>query len=568
MAKDSKTILLGERLVQLRIITREQLQEALEYQRQSKQLLGIVLLEKGFIKEEQVFFSLLARHTGADFVELSDLVIDRQVLEAVPVQFASHYQIIPVRMEKDVLVVAGANPADRGMIDALHMVWPEKIRAVMASPREIAEAIRQYYGVGAETIDAMMEGRRGSEASVQGADDITELDSEASIGKFLNQILLEAYQKRATDIHIEPFEDQLKIRYRIDGTLQDVQLPVNIWHFRDAISSRIKIMSNLNIAEKRLPQDGRFKVKVGGFDLDLRVSFLPTPYGESIVIRLLSSGKVYDLAELGLNQRHLNILQELIRHPHGIIFVTGPTGSGKTTTLYCCLSKVMTGDQKIITIEDPIEYSLKGVVQLQVNPKIGFTFSAGLRSMLRHDPDIMMVGEVRDLETAQIAIQVALTGHLVFSTLHTNDAIGGITRLFDMGVEPYLVSSAVDAFIAQRLVRKICPKCKTQVRVGAQILRESGFPADEDMLLWEGKGCEACDFSGYHGREGIFEFFVMNDELREMVARKASAMEIKARAAAAGMTTLLADGWQKITDGRTTVSEVVRVTKEEDAVQA
>lgn len=562
---ESKSKLLGERLVSSGVISAEQLAQALEEQKKSNKLLGIILLENDFIKEEALFFSLLAQHIGSEYVDLRKISIPAEIIAKIPAQFASHYKAIPLKLEKDVLVLATPYPSDHFIIDGIQLIWPGKIRMLMSSEVDVAEAIRKYYGLGAETIDAMMGGKVAVKAADDKVDDITELDSEASIGKFLNQMLLESYKKRATDIHIEPFEAELKIRYRIDGVLVDIQMPENIFHFREAINSRIKIMSNLNIAERRLPQDGRFKVRVGDVDLDLRVSFLPTPNGESVVIRLLSSAKLYDLADLGLSSDHAEILTDLIHRPHGIVFVTGPTGSGKTTTLYCCLSKFLDSDKKIITIEDPIEYLIKSVTQLQVNPKIGFTFASGLRSMLRHDPDIMMVGEVRDFETAEIAIQVALTGHLVFSTLHTNDAASGIMRLLDMGVEPYLISSSVEVFIAQRLVRKICPECKKEVQISAENLRELGFPASEDTVVYEGGGCEACGFTGYHGRQGIFEFLKMDEQIRELVAQKALTSKIKEAACQKGMKSLLQDGWLKVRKGITTVSEVIRVTKDDSS---
>lgn len=491
--------------------------------------------------------------------------ISAQAIAAVPVQFAFHYKVMPVSIKNGILTLAASCPMDLSVHDGLQLIWSGKVNMVTASEDDIIHAIRKYYGLGAETIDAMMGSYKTTGQEGLATPDIAELNSEASIAKFLNQVFCEAYQKRATDIHIEPFESELKIRFRIDGTLVDMDMPKNIWHFRDAVTSRIKIMSHLNIAQRRLPQDGRFKIRVGGVDVDARVSCLPTPNGESVVIRLLSSEKLYGTEELGLSTKDSALFNGLIRRPHGMIFVTGPTGSGKTTTLYCCLSRVLDGEKKVITIEDPIEYLIKGVVQLQVNSRIGFTFASGLRSMLRHDPDIMMVGEVRDLETARIAVQAALTGHLVFSTLHTNDAAGGITRLLDMGVEPYLISSSVEAFIAQRLVRRICPDCKKEITVSAQTLREMGFPAEDDAVVYEGEGCPSCGLTGYRGREAIFEFLVMDEEIRGLIAGKSAASVIQQAAFRAGMTSLLQDGWRKIRQGITTLSEVVRVTKNDGA---
>jgi type II secretory ATPase GspE/PulE/Tfp pilus assembly ATPase PilB-like protein len=387
---------------------------------------------------------------------------------------------------------------------------------------------------------------------------------DASIIKFVNQMLVQAVKDNATDIHIEPYEDELKVRYRVDGILYDIAIPQDIKYFKSAIVSRIKVMASLDIAEHRLPQDGRVKIKVGGEDMDLRISVLPTQFGESVDIRILSSSMLYSLENLGLLASDLEILEKLIKKPHGIIFVTGPTGSGKTTTLYACLSKLNKKDSKIITIEDPIEYQIKGITQIQVHPRIGLSFAAGLRSMLRHDPDIMMVGEVRDFETAEITIRVALTGHLVFSTLHTNDASGGITRLLDMGIEPFLVASSVECFIAQRLVRLICPGCKVKVMPDKEILREFGIENNIDKLeIYEGKGCESCKFTGYKSRTAIYEFLVMNEEVRNLVLHRASSDQIKKKALQSGMHTLRMDGWEKVKKGLTTLNEVIRVTEED-----
>lgn len=560
MMKPVSASLLGECLVEQGMISRGQLTEALEQQKNTPKRLGDILLQQGWIQDRGAFFSLLARHIGTTFADLSEREIAPECTAFFPAPFAAHYRVMPLIVENDLMVLAAADPLDQGVRDGIHLVWPGRIRLLLAPEQEILKAVYQYYGVGAETIDAMMGDRPAAGLPVAFVDDIAELHSEASVGKFLNQILFEAYQKRATDIHIEPFESAVTIRYRIDGVLSDVQVPENIRHFRDAISSRIKIMARLNIAERRLPQDGRFRVRVKDMDLDLRVSVLPTPNGESLVVRLLTAGKNFDLAGLGFSQDQRCLVDELTRRPHGMIFVTGPTGSGKTTTLYCFLSQVSGQDKKIVTIEDPVEYMMNGVTQLQVNPAIHFTFASGLRSILRHDPDIMMVGEVRDGETAGIAVQAALTGHLVFSTLHTNDAAGAVARLLDMGIEPYLISSATEAVIAQRLVRRICPHCKKAVLMSGARLRECGFPAEADVDVYEGEGCSACDFSGYYGREGIFEFLLMTDPIREEITARASASRIRETALHMGMRPLRQDGWDKILRGVTTVSEVVRVT--------
>jgi len=398
------------------------------------------------------------------------------------------------------------------------------------------------------------------------AEDVDDMARDASIIKFVNQLFLQAYKDRATDVHIEPYEDEMKVRFRVDGVLYETAIPPSIKHFQSAIISRIKIMANLNIAEKRLPQDGRMRIKVAGDELDLRVSILPTPYGESVDIRLLSTDIRFGLENLGLLKKDLELMTEMIKKPHGIIFVTGPTGSGKTTTLYACLSRINAAEKKIITIEDPIEYQMKGITQIQVLPKIGLTFAQGLRSMLRHDPDIMMVGEVRDFETAEITIRVALTGHLVFSTLHTNDAAGGITRLLDMGIEPYLVASSVECFVAQRLVRLICPKCKRKVKPSKEILKELGVEKVADLsnvTFYEGSGCDECKQTGYKGRTAIYEILVVDNDIRNLIMGRKSADKIKERALEKGMRTLRQDGWEKIKMGLTTPSEVIRVTEVE-----
>ena len=527
----------GQVLVDKNIITSEQLEIALQKHMEDGGRFGDVLLNLGFINEALGLDPVVRGYLNVRYVNLKTSSISADIIRRIPARIASFYKVIPVQYKNNTLTLATAQPLDVDIVDGIKLVLDSKVETILAREEDILEAIRKYYGVGAATIDQMMGAVRTEKKKASTVKNIEEIDSEASIGKFINQILLQAYKDRATDIHIEPFENALKVRYRVDGVLYDTQVPANIWHFKDSINSRIKIMSNLNIAEKRLPQDGRFKVKVGEVDLDLRISFLPTQHGESVVIRILSSKKLYSLTELGLSKKDLFLLDNVIKKPHGIIFVTGPTGSGKTTTLYSCLSRVNKEDRKIITIEDPIEYQIKGITQIQINPGIGFTFARGLRSMLRHDPDIMMVGEVRDRETAEIAIQIALTGHLIFSTLHTNDAASGVTRLIDMGIEPYLISSSVECFIAQRLVRLICPKCKKETQLTSEMIQDFGVASKElgDAKVFEGQGCEACNFTGFYGREAIYEFLFINDEIREMLTAQASAAQIKNKAVQLGM---------------------------------
>jgi len=554
---------LGEMLIEESVITPEQLEEALREQLKTKELLGASIIRLGFAKEEEVL-QALSDKLGVSYIKIRELEINPEIIEKVPAKFACYYKIIPIRLDSNRLNLAMTNPLDLGLIDDIKLVLGLEIEPCLAGERDILEAIKKYYGVGAETIEKIMDQVDTSPSGPtqrEAATDTEEMADDASIIKFVNQVLQQAVVERATDIHVEPFEGELRIRYRVDGVLFNASIPPTIKYLHLAIVSRIKIMAALNIAERRLPQDGRIKLKIAGSDLDLRVSVIPTSYGESVHIRILSANVLMGMEKLGLLEDDLKIIEELIQKPHGILFVTGPTGSGKTTTLYACLSRINDASKNIITIEDPIEYQLHGITQIQVNPKIGFTFANGLRSMLRHDPDIMMVGEVRDLETSQIAIRVALTGHLVFSTLHTNDAVGAITRLIDMGIEPYLVSSSIEAAMAQRLVRVICDKCKREVIPDASLLEELRIDPQEKKVFYEGKGCAACKFTGFKGRTAIYEILVMNDEVRDMVLRRASISEIKDAALKSGMRTLFDDGMVKIERGITTISEVLRVTE-------
>ena len=558
---------IGEMLVNEKVITPEQLEACLKEEKRSGKFICQIVVDLGFAAEEKVL-PILSKHIGIPYIKVKDKEIDKSVIEKVPARFAIHYKLMPLQIEGDTLAIAVTDPLDVHTLDDIKLLLGYEIRPFLGGEKDILEAIKRYYGIGAETIESIMAETAGSDGMPAGAGsakEAEELVEDASIIKFVNQIIQQAYYDRATDIHIEPFEDELKVRYRIDGILYDAAIPPTIKYFQSAIVSRIKIMSNLNIAEHRLPQDGRMNVKVGEEELDLRISILPTPYGESVGIRLLFTKMLYSLEELGLSEFDLKILNEMIKKPHGIILLTGPTGSGKTTTLYACLSKINNRELKILTIEDPIEYHLKGITQIQVYPKIGLSFANGLRSMLRHDPDVMMVGEIRDVETAEIAIRVALTGHLVFSTLHTNDAPGAMTRLLDMGIEPYLVASSVECVIAQRLVRLICPKCKRPVKDKKLILKELGITdAPEGAELYEGKGCESCKFTGYRGRTAIYEFLVLDEEIREMVLNHSSADQIRKKAVSLGMRPLRGDGIEKVFRGLTTVSEIIRVTPKED----
>jgi len=562
-----KNISLGEMLVDSKLIATDQLKEAIQEQKKTHESLDKILLKLGFLTEEKLM-PVLAKYLNVKYTKIKELKIDPSVIKRVSAKFACHYKLMPIKEKGNTLIVAVTDPTDIHTLDDLKLLLSCDIEPVLAGEIDILEAIRTYYGVGADTIEKMIAESGGASEemrfSLQETKDIGELTEDASMINFVNQILFQAYNDRATDIHIEPYEDELIVRYRIDGLLYDMTIPHAIKHFQSAIVSRIKIMANLNIAERRLPQDGRIKIKVKNEELDLRVSVLPTAYGEGVDIRILPTKMLFDLEGLGFLPQDLKLIESMIKKPHGIIFVTGPTGSGKTTTLYACLNRINTKEKKIITIEDPIEYRMKGITQIQVQPKIGLDFATGLRSMLRHDPDIMMVGEVRDYETVEITIRAALTGHLVFSTIHTNDAPGAMTRLLDMSVEPFLAASSINAVVAQRLVRIICKKCKKEIKLEKSVKKELGIPIEKSKgkKFYAGKGCEYCKFTGYKGRTAIYEIMLLTKPIEELVLKKSSADQIRKKAISLGMRTLRMDGWEKILMGITTPEEVIRVTKE------
>jgi type II secretion system protein E len=500
--------------------------------------------------------------TGAPGIETPT----SQAVERVGARLATQYRVMPLRIEPDgTLVVATAEPQAFDVLDELSLVLRCPVRAEEASREAIAEVLRDVYGVGADTLEALMSGRQVQETLEASDAEIDGESSDASVIKLVNQLVVDAYNSRATDIHFEPFENRLRVRYRIDGVLFDVSLPDSIRYFRESIASRIKIMANLDIAERRLPQDGRIRVRIAGKDFDLRVSVIPIAHGESINIRILQRSHVLlGLEAIGFEHHDLSRLDALIKKPHGILLLTGPTGSGKTTTLYSCLNRMNSVDRKIITVEDPVEYQLEGICQMQVKAEIGFSFAAGLRSMLRHDPDVMMVGEIRDFETAELAIRCALTGHLVFSTLHTNDAPGAMPRLLDIGIEPFLLASSVEAVIAQRLVRVVCPHCSTPYSPEPEALAEIGARSGDDLSgLRRGLGCEQCRNSGYLGRTAIYELLLMDDDVRRLVMDRSHGTAIKRAALEKGMQTLRANGWERVRAGHTTVDEVLRVTQED-----
>jgi len=562
---------LGDILIEKKIITTYELEQAIKEQQKTKEPLGTVLVRMGFISERQLL-QILAEQQGIPFVDFKELKIDDKVIKSVPAKFAVHYKVMPIAVDGHILTIATSNPFDMWPVDDLETNLGFRVERVLATSSDILESIRNFYGVGADTIEKILaeepkEERIEAERSDK-VEDLAKMAADASVVKLVNQILQQAINDRATDIHIEKYRDELHLRYRIDGILYDAQAAGEIKYLYSAIISRIKIMSGLNIIERRLPQDGRAKVKIGTNEYDLRISIIPTLYGENVVVRILPTTMLFNIAELGLSKPDLDIFDQMLKRPHGIIFLTGPTGSGKTTTLYACLSKLNTKERKIITIEDPIEYELAGISQIQVKPAIGLSFASALRSVLRHDPNIIMVGEVRDFETAEITIQTALTGHLVFSTLHTNDAATGVTRLIDIGIDPYLVSSSVEAFIAQRLVRVICGNCKTDVTAQSQdAVRqiEKDLKVDpRGIKVFNGKGCKACNYTGYMGRTAIYEVLVMRDELRRLINEKTSSDIIKKKALELGMNTLKHDGWLKVTEGVTTPEEVFRVTHLEE----
>ncbi len=543
------------------LITQEQLLSAQSVPKQPGEHLGQTLVRLGMISEEKLLRAL-GEPLGMSYMDLSEKTIEQDVINSVPAKFVVRKKVLPLERNNGTLIVATSNPFDLKALDELRILLNCNVQAVIGSSQDIDRLLKKYYGIGAESMDQLLkESGQNLEVLQEGKDDngeSLEMVEDASLVQFVNQIILEAVRDRASDIHVEPFEDELRIRYRIDGMLYPAVTPPKIKLFQNAIISRIKIMAELNIAEKRLPQDGRIKLRVGDKEIDVRVSIIPGIHGEDIVMRLLDRGSIFlGLEELGMDGQVYAGFRKLITRPHGIILVTGPTGSGKSTTLYAALAEINSDDQKIITVEDPVEYQLKGVEQIPTKPKIGFDFAQALRSILRHDPDIIMIGEIRDRETADIAIRSALTGHLVFSTLHTNDAAGAMTRLIDMGIEPYLVASSVEGLMAQRLVRKVCDHCKVEQKVEPSV-ENNGLTKS-----YRGTGCERCKKSGYKGRLGIFELLMVTDEIREMVMQHSSAGKIKQKVVADGMKTLRDDGWHKVQNGQTTMEEILRVTTEE-----
>ncbi|MBE0535372.1 MAG: type II secretion system ATPase GspE [Phycisphaerae bacterium] len=517
---------------------------------------------------EEQSLRFLAEELGYSFVELEKQSIRKEFLLKFPARILLEQHILPLENGEEVVAVI-CDPFDTTGVDELRVATGRNFSIALAPLAEIDRCAKKYLGVGADTVQSMISeaGENGFQVIETDGDedmDLTDAAEGASIIRFVNQILTEAIELRATDVHIEPFEEELRVRYRIDGVLQQASIAQEVKQFQSAIVSRLKILAKLDIAEKRVPQDGRIKIRIAGREIDVRVSVIPMLYGEAVVLRLLDRTSVLlGMDKLGMSDRDLRLSARILERPHGIILVTGPTGSGKTTTLYAALSHINHVERKIITIEDPIEYQLHGINQIQVSRKAGLTFAGGLRSILRHDPDVVLVGEIRDMETAEIAVQASLTGHLVFSTLHTNDAPSAMTRLVDMGIEPYLVSSSLEAVLAQRLVRLICPDCKMEVPAHERDALRAQYGEDLPEVLYRGRGCRECSQKGYRGRLGIFEFMMITDDLRSLILENASSRDLRRLATKQGMMSLREDGFRHLREGRTTIEEILRVTKDE-----
>lgn len=527
------------------------------------------VLDSGKV-DEQKFLSVIGNFFRVPVISLDAKKIDRETLSILPSRFVFQHHILPIEVKESSVVLATYDLFNSLGRQLAGQLLKKPAEWVLVPRAQLLRTMKTLYGVGAETFDEILKSKRDFEILQEGetATDINADDPEASVVKFVNQIIREAIVERATDIHVEPLENDIRIRYRIDGILHEVAVPPQLRLLHSAIISRLKVMSHMDIAERRLPQDGRMNLQANGSEIDVRVSTIPTVNGESISLRLLSrGGQRFGFERLDLGKKQEKSIRHLLQQPNGIILLTGPTGCGKSTSLYCFLSTINSVSRRIITIEEPVEYKLPGVLQMDVKPEIDFTFAKGLRHILRQDPNIVMVGEIRDVETADIAIRAAMTGHLVFSTLHTNDAVGGITRLLDMDVEPFLLSSVVKAFIAQRLVRTICPECAEEVEYPGDYLAEIGFPVKElGTKFKRGKGCEHCRHTGYQGRAAIYEVCVVTEPLRKMIMKKRDGSELKQCATSEGMTTLRQDGWRRVAKGDTTIEEVVRVTQTDEVM--
>jgi type II secretory ATPase GspE/PulE/Tfp pilus assembly ATPase PilB-like protein len=558
---------LSQALVERGFLSREQIDELNSRRALTGESLDRLILKESLVDEVDVL-KILSDLTNIPQRHIGEYKIDADTVQRVQARTAIRYEVMPVKVDGGVITLATSRVPSLSATDGLRMLLDMALDWVLCTDQDITKTIKHFYGLGAETIDTLVSDLPDATQLEISGTDLLEENTDEGVVKFVNQVISEAIRMSATDIHIEPFEGKLRLRYRIDGLLQEIPVPKGVAHLRRAIASCVKIMADLNIAERRKPHDGRIKVRFGNEDFDLRVSVLPTPFGETVNMRLLNRKTMFiDLEHLGLTHDQMPAIEYFSSLPHGVILLTGPTGSGKTTTLYAVLSRINTADVKIITVEDPVEYQMDGINQIQVHSQIGVTFAAALRSILRHDPDIILIGEIRDTETADIAVRASLTGHLVFSTLHTNDAPSAVTRLIDMSIEPYLVSSCLEGVIAQRLVRCVCKSCAEPVVPEDIIMEEirSMFPDKiADATFLKGHGCPSCNFTGYRSRIGLFEIMVMNDELRGLIVRQRPSNEIKKTAMEHGLVTLRRDGWRRALSGLTTVDEVLRVARKAD----
>ncbi len=568
---------LGQLLKEMELVTEGQIQEALAIQREKGGALGRILIDLGYVSEEEMLLALGAQ-VGMEVVNLDEIKIAKDVVEKVSPTMAKVYKVIPIKFENNVLTVAMADPLNVSVLDDLRFMLGCELQGAVSNEEAVNRAIDQYYAGATETVEDILKEMKDvtkesmnmdgwvpmgkGETAVTDIQSVEAMANAAPVVKLLNLILLQAIKDQSSDIHFEPFENEFKVRYRVDGVLYEMMPPP--LHLAIALISRIKVMSNLDISETRMPQDGRIMLSIGGKPVDLRVSTLPTMFGESVVMRVLDRSVVsLDIDNVGLRDDEMKLVKQLISLPNGIIIVTGPTGSGKTTTLYSALNFANEIIWKIITTEDPVEYDLEGIMQCQINEEVGVTYAACLRSILRQDPDIILVGEIRDLETAQIAVEASLTGHVVFSTLHTNDAPAAITRLLDLGVEPFLITATIEGIVAQRLVRKICTKCKEEIEPTEDMLLELALkPADvEGKRFCIGRGCQNCNNTGYRGRMAIFEIMLCTERVKNSIMDHASTDAIRAISREQGMRTLREAGLLAIFDGKTTIEEVVRETQ-------
>lgn len=562
----------GEILLRRGLINSEQLQQSRANAHGASILESVI--KNGFAKEEDAL-RIVAEEFGLDFIDLREADVDLKLLQTFPLKLIYRHALFPVKQENGQLYVATSNPLDLYPLDEAAAATGMAVVPLVAEKIELAKLVKKHLGVGSETVEGLLAARSEEDSEIEllekieaDGSEMSELAQEASVVRLVNELLVEAIDTRASDVHIESQASGLVVRYRIDGILHTQAVPPEINRFQAAIISRLKIMAHLNIAEKRLPQDGRIKLRVHGREIDIRLSVIPMIHGEGLVMRILDKGSMkFDLRSLGMGEATYKLFSELIRLPHGIILVTGPTGSGKTTTLYSSLLEIKSPENKIITTEDPVEYQLDGINQIQVHTKIGLTFAASLRSILRHDPDIVLVGEIRDAETAENAIQASLTGHTVFSTLHTNDAAGAFTRIVDMGIEPFLVASTVEGIMAQRLVRRLCPECKQAYHPTKEDV-PNDFPWEklDGKPLYRATGCRTCRHLGYSGRFGIYELLATTEEVRQLAHDRASSYEIKKAAIRSGMMTLRDDAFRKAIEGTTSMDEVLRATKGDSLV--